>query len=108
MAHKRKEPYTIEELKNFLSNHPMDRALIFCNERVSFSESIFKKIMNIKNQYKKWTLLIGPEGGFSENEMLDIETIPNCFPVSLGARILRSDTAVASALFCLQSIIESD
>ena len=94
-------------LEDFLLNHPSDRALLFCNEKNYFSESMFTKILKIKDKFKKWTLLVGPEGGFSEEEISRIIKLPNCFSVSLGSRILRSDTATTSALFCLQSIIES-
>ena len=96
------------KLEDFLLNHPKDRALVFCNENSELSESIITTIFRIKNRFKKWTLLVGPEGGFSEKEVIEIEKLPNCFSVSLGSRILRSDTAVTSALFCLQSIIESN
>ena len=68
---------------------------------------MFSKILKIKDDFKKWSLLIGPEGGFSDKEISDIENLTNCFSVSLGSRVLRSDTATTSALFCLQSIIES-
>ena len=96
------------KLGEYLLNHPKDRALIFCNESNHSGESMFSKILKIKDKFKKWTLLIGPEGGFSEEEIAEIERLSNCFPVSLGNRILRSDTATTSALFCLQSIIESN
>ena len=96
------------QLENYLLNHSEDRALIFCNEKKLSSKSMFSQIIKIKDKFKKWTLLIGPEGGFSENEIDKIEKSSNCFSVSLGTRILRSDTATTSALFCLQSIIESD
>lgn len=94
-------------LNTFVNNHPRDRALIFCNETKETRQSIFKSIIKIKDNFKKWTILVGPEGGFFEKEINEIEQLPNCFSVSLGSRILRSDTAVTSALFCLQSIIES-
>ena len=68
---------------------------------------MFSKILKTKERFKKWTLLIGPEGGFSKKEIYQIEKLENCISVSLGNRILRSDTATTSALFCLQSIIES-
>ena len=95
------------KLKDFLINFPKDRALIFCNEKIEIEESMFSKILKIKDDFKKWSLLIGPEGGFSDKEISDIENLTNCFSVSLGSRVLRSDTATTSALFCLQSIIES-
>ena len=96
------------KLEDYLLNHPKDRALVFCNENIKSSESMFSTILKIKDRFKKWTILLGPEGGFSEKEVADIEKLPNCFSVSLGYRILRSDTATTSALFCLQSIIESN
>ena len=96
------------KLEDYLSSHSKERALVFCNENFFSSESMFSQIIKIKDKFKKWTLLIGPEGGFSENEIVEIEKLPNCFSVSLGTRILRSDTATTSALFCLQSIIESN
>ena len=94
-------------LNNFLEKHPNDRALIFCNEHIVSKESMFSTIFKIKDNYKKWTLLIGPEGGFSEEETNVIKSFSNCISVSLGQRVLRSDTAITAALFCLQSIIES-
>ena len=95
------------KLEDYLFNHPKDRALVFCNENIKSNESMFSTILKIKNRFKKWTLLVGPEGGFSEKEITNIEKLTDCFSVSLGYRVLRSDTATTSALFCLQSIIES-
>ena len=93
-------------LENLINNHPKDRALIFCNEQDNKGESMFTVILSLKNIYDKWTVLIGPEGGFSEVEIENIKKTPNLVPVSLGKRILRSDTATIAALFCLQSIVE--
>jgi len=96
------------DLENLISNHPKDRALIFCDEHNTTKESMFESITKIKGKFEKWTLLIGPEGGFSVKEIENINNTQNTFSVSLGRRILRSDTAATSALFCLQSIIESN
>ena len=94
-------------LEDLLFNHPNDRALIFCNEHNDSDESMYSSIAKIKNKFNKWTLLIGPEGGFSKDEVNKIKKTSNIISVSLGKRILRSDTATTAALFCLQSIIES-
>lgn len=42
--------------------------------------------------------LIGPEGGFSEEERGVLLALPAGIPVSLGTRILRSETAALTAL----------
>jgi len=46
--------------------------------------------------------LVGPEGGFSSNEIKYIRQKKFVIPVNLGPRILRSDTAVVSALVIWQ------
>ncbi|MEA3016096.1 MAG: rRNA (uracil1498-N3)-methyltransferase [Sphingomonadales bacterium] len=43
-------------------------------------------------------LLIGPEGGFTDEERAAIRALPRAKPVSLGPRILRADTAAVAAL----------
>lgn len=52
-----------------------------------------------------WSLLIGPEGGFSSEERAGLRADPRVTPVSLGPRILRADTAAISALTLWQSTI---
>ena len=48
-------------------------------------------------------LLIGPEGGFSEREYKDA-SLAGFLPVSLGPRILRTETAAVAALAIVQSL----
>jgi 16S rRNA (uracil1498-N3)-methyltransferase len=48
----------------------------------------------------KLLLLIGPEGGFSEREVAEAEAA-GCRPVSLGKRILRTETAAMVGLTCI-------
>jgi 16S rRNA (uracil1498-N3)-methyltransferase len=43
-------------------------------------------------------ILIGPEGGFTEEERSAIRALPQARPVSLGPRILRADTAALAAI----------
>lgn len=49
------------------------------------------------------TLLIGPEGGFSENEV-SAAKVCGFTPVRLGARILRTETAALAALAAMQAL----
>ena len=94
-------------LEKFINSHPKDRAIIFCNEKNKKPSNIFESILNIKKQYAKWTVLIGPEGGFSESEEKIIINNSSTTSISLGTRVLRSDTATAAAIFALQSLIEN-
>ncbi len=43
-------------------------------------------------------ILIGPEGGFTDEERAAIRALPQACPVSLGPRILRADTAALAAV----------
>jgi len=43
-------------------------------------------------------ILIGPEGGFTDEERVAIRALPQAHPVSLGPRILRADTAALAAV----------
>jgi len=45
-----------------------------------------------------WSILIGPEGGFSPEERETLRSLPFSTAVSLGPRILRADTAAISAM----------
>ena len=68
------------------------------------SSSLNKKINSIKPK-KKVAIIIGPEGGFSEDE---IEYAKDCgfTPVSLGNRILRAETASIYALSVIANKLE--
>ena len=96
----------VVNLNNLLRDFPNDRGLIFCNENDKNLPSIFKALENKSSIFKKWAILIGPEGGFSETETKEILSISSTIPVSLGKRILRSDTATTVALFAVQSFVE--
>ena len=49
------------------------------------------------------TLLIGPEGGFQEDEM-QLAQQAGFIPVRLGARVLRTETAALAAMAALQTL----
>lgn len=49
-------------------------------------------------------LLIGPEGGFSEEEGRDLIACPFVTAIDLGPRILRAGTAAVAALACWQAL----
>ena len=49
-------------------------------------------------------ILIGPEGGFTDEERAAIAGVEQARPVSLGPRILRADTAAVAALAIWMSV----
>jgi 16S rRNA (uracil1498-N3)-methyltransferase len=50
-------------------------------------------------------VLIGPEGGFAEDEREVLRRRPNVVRISLGPRILRADTAAVAALALVQAVL---
>ena len=98
----------IENLEYILDNwdhFDSERTLIFCDEKCVNNPK--KQLESIKkiNKSNKWAILIGPEGGFSDKEREKINSIKNLSIISLGPRILRSDTAIVSSLSLFHSTI---
>jgi len=52
-----------------------------------------------------WSILIGPEGGFSPEEAQRLRSLPFTTAVSLGPRILRADTAAIAAMTLWQAAV---
>lgn len=52
-----------------------------------------------------WAVLVGPEGGFAEEELDALRKLPFLSAVSLGPRILRADTAALVGLAVLQALL---
>jgi len=50
------------------------------------------------------TILVGPEGGFTDAERAAVRAAPNAIPISLGPRILRAETAALAALAAWMSV----
>lgn len=92
----------IVDLKDWLSEFPTDRILVFCDESGTDTAPILPALQNHKS--KSISVLIGPEGGFSKQERELIAQTSGALAVSLGPRILRSDTAVVAALAMVQAV----
>lgn len=61
-----------------------------------------KKLSDIKEYPSSVTLLVGPEGGLSDKEII-LAKQNNFLPVRLGPRILRTETAALAAISVLQT-----
>ena len=79
-----------QKLKNFLSN---DMDLIFTDLNTSNTKIDLKKLTT-----KPTCVIIGPEGDFSEEEREKILKFKGVQPIKINENILRSETAVISAL----------
>lgn len=66
------------------------------------SESI-KQALEKENHKMPWGFIIGPEGGFSPNEVKSITNHSSVKSIHLGPLILRAETAALSALAIAQS-----
>lgn len=49
-------------------------------------------------------ILVGPEGGFSDEERALVRAAPNAVAISLGPRILRAETAALAALSAFMAV----
>lgn len=78
------------------------RRLVFCDESAQ-SHSPERQIRDLDGL--PVGLLVGPEGGFSDDERNLLLAQPFVVPISLGPRILRADTAAVAALAVVQAII---
>lgn len=87
-------------LNRVLDDWPSDRHLIFADEALVGARSALETLPDAR----KWAVLIGPEGGFSEAERTRLNALKAVTPLSLGPRILRADTAVVAALTLFQAM----
>ena len=90
-----------KHIKNFLEDFNKDREIIICDEKEDDNHisNILKKIKG-----KKIAIFIGPIGGWSKSERDIFFNLSNCKTVSLGARLLKADTAAIYALSCIKAL----
>ncbi len=90
-----------QSLKDILRGWDNTRTLYFMDESLN-SPNFLTALKNI--QTKKAAILIGPEGGFSEEEQKILRDQKFTQGATLGPRILRAETAALAALSCWQLI----
>ena len=80
-------------------NPASGRHLMFCDETGG------APVASAITQPGPWSILIGPEGGFSPEERERLRALPFTTAVSLGPRILRADTAAIAAMTLWQAAV---
>ncbi|MEX0346282.1 MAG: 16S rRNA (uracil(1498)-N(3))-methyltransferase [Rhizobiaceae bacterium] len=90
------------KFETFLDGWNTKRRLIFCDEACEDNNPIDR--LN-KTGKAPIGLLIGPEGGFSDQERQRLMASPFATSIPLGPRILRADTAAVAALAVVQATI---
>ena len=95
------------KLDQLFINWPNDRMLIFCDEKSNSDKDILQTLIPYYKKFKKWSIIIGPEGGFSDKERDFIISNNKAISVSLGKRVLRSDTAITVSLLAINEILSN-
>jgi len=96
------EPIKLEEL---LSRDQKDLITLVCSVEEN-SNSIRNVLKN--NIASNYSLMVGPEGDFSETEMKNLKNKGNYFMVSLGDTVLKSETASITAAGILKDYLLND
>lgn len=93
---------TLDRLIDGWATEQGERRLILADESAA-SASPIETLTALRGQ--PIGVLIGPEGGFSDDERARLRAQNFVIPISLGPRILRADTAAVAALAVIQATI---
>jgi 16S rRNA (uracil1498-N3)-methyltransferase len=91
-------------LDRYLSQRETARLLVFCDEAADV-RSPLQALQSGLSATNGIDVLIGPEGGFAEEERALLLRQPATLRLSLGPRILRADTAGVAALALVQAAL---
>ena len=95
------DPVTLE---SYLANREPQRLLVFCDEAADVADPL-QALRDGKAANGRIDVLIGPEGGFAEEERAILLRQPRILRLSLGPRVLRADTAAVAALALVQAAL---
>ena len=93
-----------EDLTPALRTLEADRLLVFCDEDAELANPV-EELAAAREFLGPLALLIGPEGGFTDEERELILSRERVIRLSLGPRILRADTAAVAALALVQGVL---
>jgi 16S rRNA (uracil1498-N3)-methyltransferase len=95
------EPITLDR---YLGQREAQRLLVFCDEAADVADPL-QALRRERETSAGIDILIGPEGGFAEEERAILLRQPRTLRLSLGPRVLRADTAGVAALALVQAAL---
>jgi 16S rRNA (uracil1498-N3)-methyltransferase len=90
-------------LLHLLAARRSGRYLVFCDEDAVLADPV--AALKAVPPRSPLAVLVGPEGGFAEDERTALLKLPNVVRLALGPRILRADTAAVAALALMQAVV---
>jgi 16S rRNA (uracil1498-N3)-methyltransferase len=90
-------------LDRYLARRRAERLLVFCDEAADVTNPL-QELQGAAGS-NGIDILIGPEGGFAEEERAVVLRQPQTLRLSLGPRVLRADTAGVAALALVQAAL---
>jgi 16S rRNA (uracil1498-N3)-methyltransferase len=90
-------------LARYLGERDAQRLLVFCDEAAEIADPL--AALKAARAGSGIDVLIGPEGGFAEEERESLLRQPHTLRLCLGPRILRADTAGVAALALVQAAL---
>ena len=91
-------------LERYLGQREAQRLLVFCDEAADVGDPV-QALGAERTAGGGIDVLIGPEGGFAEEERAMLLRQPRILRLSLGPRVLRADTAAVAALALVQAAL---
>ena len=91
-------------LDRFLDRRETSRLLVFCDEAADIENPI-EALQRRLSAAVGIDVVVGPEGGFAEEERTLLLRQPRTLRLSLGPRILRADTAGVAAMALVQAAL---
>jgi 16S rRNA (uracil1498-N3)-methyltransferase len=97
------EPVALEQA---IADFDRSRLLVFCDEDAEVNDPV-AALASVRPPEGPIPLavLIGPEGGFAEEERAALMKLPRVVRLALGPRILRADTAAVAALALVGAVL---
>jgi 16S rRNA (uracil1498-N3)-methyltransferase len=91
-------------LARWLATRDSQRLLVFCDEAAAIADPVAALAGQARGA-AGIDVIIGPEGGFADEERALLARQPTVLTLALGPRILRADTAAVAALALVQAVL---